>query len=541
MLSYRGNKGTEYFWREQKRVGYADENYAREIMQLFTVGLFKLNNDGTPKKDENGKTILSYTNNEIMEYARVWTGFEIPLERGNIESNWWGNYVDVLRMQPSWRDSLPKLGLDAFYIGDGLPLCADLPDKHFLKKGAAYILLGSVPKPKYHYEPDNWYQDQDTTRTALDVSSSELHARLCNKDPNTGRCRFSSKVVLDEDVECYGVECMIQAPRIVQVEPNVYYEYVRMPCAFQAYFAEGKVVSGSEGQLACGDGRAEVGSITCCQEGGGAYSPAPLQFSGERATFTEAERRCAEAGATTCREIINIECSGVCDGSLEYWIDSPCSQQVKIDVDGKIGLVHSTPLSSVNDIISSAREDTKTMFGVVWSLPNGIDGTDFFSDYDGMCSSLGCERDSFDNMCLCSAETRETRAFGSPPKRLEVLRDLHIGAFSPHLYWGPHPVFDLGDGVRMHSMDGFYSTETVFEVVDDNGLTQFRKNLLSDVVISNGGLEVSFRNPTHMISIHDPELRDVLYETDAALDHFFVSLSNAHTVCQWQRALTILF
>lgn len=72
MLTYRDNKGTDWFWRNRNRVEYADENYAREIMQLFSIGLVKLNNDGTYKRDDNGNEISTYTFDEIMEYARVW-------------------------------------------------------------------------------------------------------------------------------------------------------------------------------------------------------------------------------------------------------------------------------------------------------------------------------------------------------------------------------------------------------------------------------------------------------------------------------------
>lgn len=51
-----------------------DENYAREIMQLFTIGLYELNLDGTPKLDKNGKTIPTYTQEDILEMAKVFTG-----------------------------------------------------------------------------------------------------------------------------------------------------------------------------------------------------------------------------------------------------------------------------------------------------------------------------------------------------------------------------------------------------------------------------------------------------------------------------------
>lgn len=51
-----------------------DENYAREIMQLFTIGLYELNNDGTRQTDANGSFIPTYDNNDIKELAKVFTG-----------------------------------------------------------------------------------------------------------------------------------------------------------------------------------------------------------------------------------------------------------------------------------------------------------------------------------------------------------------------------------------------------------------------------------------------------------------------------------
>jgi len=51
-----------------------DENYAREIMQLFTIGLFEMNNDGTYKLDGNGEQIPTYDISDIQEMAKVFTG-----------------------------------------------------------------------------------------------------------------------------------------------------------------------------------------------------------------------------------------------------------------------------------------------------------------------------------------------------------------------------------------------------------------------------------------------------------------------------------
>lgn len=53
----------------------ANENYAREIMQLFSIGLFDLNVDGTYKKDATGNLIASYSQTTVENLARVFTGW----------------------------------------------------------------------------------------------------------------------------------------------------------------------------------------------------------------------------------------------------------------------------------------------------------------------------------------------------------------------------------------------------------------------------------------------------------------------------------
>ena len=51
-----------------------DENYAREILQLFTVGLVELDADGTPVLDAQGQPVELYDNDDITELAKVFTG-----------------------------------------------------------------------------------------------------------------------------------------------------------------------------------------------------------------------------------------------------------------------------------------------------------------------------------------------------------------------------------------------------------------------------------------------------------------------------------
>lgn len=54
-----------------------DENYAREIMQLFSIGLFELNQDGSLVLDGDGNSIPTYGQDEIQEFAKIFTGLGV--------------------------------------------------------------------------------------------------------------------------------------------------------------------------------------------------------------------------------------------------------------------------------------------------------------------------------------------------------------------------------------------------------------------------------------------------------------------------------
>jgi uncharacterized protein (DUF1800 family) len=70
-LNTRGNQ------KENASTGrLPDENYAREILQLFSIGLYQLNPDGTEQRDVHGNAIESYSQADITNLARVFTGYE---------------------------------------------------------------------------------------------------------------------------------------------------------------------------------------------------------------------------------------------------------------------------------------------------------------------------------------------------------------------------------------------------------------------------------------------------------------------------------
>ena len=71
-LSHQGNKKFN-----SSSNTHPDENFARELMQLFSIGLWKMNQDGSMVKDSNGDPIASYTQNDVEELAKVMTGYDI--------------------------------------------------------------------------------------------------------------------------------------------------------------------------------------------------------------------------------------------------------------------------------------------------------------------------------------------------------------------------------------------------------------------------------------------------------------------------------
>lgn len=68
-LTYIGNRKASPDGRS-----VPDENYAREILQLFSIGLVELNPDGSPRLDQQGRSIETFDNMDVTELAKVFTG-----------------------------------------------------------------------------------------------------------------------------------------------------------------------------------------------------------------------------------------------------------------------------------------------------------------------------------------------------------------------------------------------------------------------------------------------------------------------------------
>lgn len=76
---------------DQNTADEPNENYARELMQLFSVGLVMLNTDGTVRRDASGKAIETYTQTDVKEATRALSGWGSAWQENLPQSNF-GNF-----------------------------------------------------------------------------------------------------------------------------------------------------------------------------------------------------------------------------------------------------------------------------------------------------------------------------------------------------------------------------------------------------------------------------------------------------------------
>jgi len=97
-----------------------DENYARELMQLFSIGLVELNLDGTVKTDGNGQAVPTYDQAVIEGFAHVFTGWNYAgapsFEQARRNDN---NQTVPMQLYPAFHDAGEKRLLDGFVVPAG--------------------------------------------------------------------------------------------------------------------------------------------------------------------------------------------------------------------------------------------------------------------------------------------------------------------------------------------------------------------------------------------------------------------------------------
>ena len=104
----------------------ANQNYARELMQLFTIGTTMLNADGSPQFDANNLPLPSYTQAVIYDTARVFTGWTYQPSSGPVEWNDYINPAGPMVAYPAEHDSGAKVLLSGYADRAGLTPLDDL-------------------------------------------------------------------------------------------------------------------------------------------------------------------------------------------------------------------------------------------------------------------------------------------------------------------------------------------------------------------------------------------------------------------------------
>lgn len=105
---------------------FPDENYSRELMQLFTIGLYELNNDGSFVLDGDGNPVPSYDNDDILEFSKIFTGLtwgdRDQWNRGRLNDT---SYIPEMVMWDEYHEPGVKNLLNGFQVPDRSPVDGD--------------------------------------------------------------------------------------------------------------------------------------------------------------------------------------------------------------------------------------------------------------------------------------------------------------------------------------------------------------------------------------------------------------------------------
>jgi uncharacterized protein (DUF1800 family) len=142
----------------------ANENYARELMQLFTLGTFLLNDDGTLKLDASGNPIPTYDETAIQNFARAFTGWTYKACCGATQTfptrTSQADFTSAMVSVDAQHDTGSKTLLNGQVLAAGRTAQQDLDDalanifNHpnlppFISKQLIQHLVSSNPSPAY--------------------------------------------------------------------------------------------------------------------------------------------------------------------------------------------------------------------------------------------------------------------------------------------------------------------------------------------------------------------------------------------------------
>ena len=111
---------------------FPDENYAREVMQLFSIGLCHLNMDGTCMQTNAGIDSSTYDNEDIKEFSKIFTGFSYGdnANFGYGPGDWRTTYYTPMQIYNDYHEPGEKYLLNGFVVPPRNPVdgYADVKD-----------------------------------------------------------------------------------------------------------------------------------------------------------------------------------------------------------------------------------------------------------------------------------------------------------------------------------------------------------------------------------------------------------------------------
>jgi uncharacterized protein (DUF1800 family) len=133
-----------------------NENYAREVMQLFSIGLDLLNNDGTLQTDANGDPIPTYDQTTVVNFAKALTSWHLAAQ----PQPGYDNYKDPMVSTASLHDTTAKTLLNGVVLPANQTATQDLNGAiqnifahqnvgPFISKNLIQQLVTSNPSPDY--------------------------------------------------------------------------------------------------------------------------------------------------------------------------------------------------------------------------------------------------------------------------------------------------------------------------------------------------------------------------------------------------------
>ncbi len=190
-----------------------NENYARELMQLFSIGTVEVALDGTPLKDADGKPIATYGQDEIEGFAHVFTGWTYPTAPGAASRPLNGPYYDgPMEERSAFHDYGAKTLIDGATAAAGLSMGADLANAiravfmhpnvgPFIAKQLIQKLVTGDPTPGFVARIATVFNDNGSgvrgdLRAVVRAILLDPEARGATKlDPGYGKLREPAKFV----------------------------------------------------------------------------------------------------------------------------------------------------------------------------------------------------------------------------------------------------------------------------------------------------------------------------------------------------------